>query len=616
MTLVPPEGCTQWQPFTNDPPSVTPPSATLPVVNVADFLDPALFDPPATLPLAPHQVAEGIRLAAASIPEGGGILHFPAGTYEVAVGWCGPILLKSGTWVRGAGRATVLRYAGGTSALLWARAVSNVTISDMVFDVNHGTCEPPEQISINFATAIAVGMWELEEGGYRRAENITIENCVFTTSDYPQRGQTLHAVLGQGVDGLFIRNNHIDRMQLCVAGGVGVTRLVIEDNTFVDPHNLAISAVVSWELGAVSDIRITNNVVTNVPSSGGFFIGTDGDGTDGELLTRVIVRGNVIRGAFAGLSAAQCVLNPPEAWVASGAPWAIIVDLPVGAADIAIEDNIIENTAPVIENNTGGLVLQPATNALRGVRIRGNTFRRFDQEAIRIAGCGGTVLVEDNDIVDARGIYVTAGSTGFEQLTFARNRIRNGVRGIALDAQLGTMRHVLVQDNAIDATDGNWFDAIDLRCSEGRSLSIDVVGNVFRVVGTFPLNAARGVCNAFSSGGTFSVRLLENTFRDFDDVPVVLTSGLVAAARNAGYPTRSDGTVTFTPGVSAIPITHGLKGSPEVTVAAASVYPSSWNGTGLTWVTDVSSSGFTIRCAQAPVGGETFTVAWQAEVSS
>lgn len=622
-----PDFCSAYIPPAPSAPAVTPPEDTIPVVNVQDFLDPTLFGHPAGTPLTAGEVREALRKAAESVPDGGGILYFPEALYTIESHPCAPIAIKSGTWVRGAGRGTVLKNATPAGILLWIYGVSDVRVSDIVFDINHGVCDPPSSISANYAIAIACGSGtDIDTDEYLIARNLTIESCVFKSSGDIIRGQTLHAILADGVDGLFVRHNHVIGLQIKAAGADGTTRIAIENNLIEDPHNLALSAVVATSVGAVVDMSITGNVVVNVPSAGGFFLGTDGEGTPGELLGRVIVRGNILRGDFAGASGTieACV---GETGV--GAASAMAIDIPVSGVDLLIQDNVADNTAPAIESNTSGIVLKastPATSSMRSVLISGNTVRRFDQGGIVLACSGGTVVVEGNHLEHTRGIVVDSGPAGLDHLVIADNRIQTIGQGIQLRAVYGSIRRALVQGNVISNPAGEsstFFTGIDLVAgaweATAHTLSADVIGNRIAVDEAYAYQIWGIRERHGASPGTFgAMRYLDNDLPTaFGAIPLALAGGASIARRNRGYATRAQGTSSIVAGATTAVVSHGLAAAPpasDVRITATAQPPASWGSRGLFWVSAVSATTFTLQCAQAPAAGESFPFAWQASL--
>src|SRR5262249_31117337 len=148
-------------------------------------------------------------------------------------------------------------------------------------------------------------------------------------------------VLVQGED-IWIRDNRVERLQIKAAGGSGCARVYVQDNHIVDPHNLGISFVVQTSDGVLREGYITGNIIENLPSSGGIFVGTDGERTPGDVCRTLILRDNVIRGAWSGAGASDpnCTGTPKSGGAAVG----LILDVPVHAENWLIEGNVVDNT--------------------------------------------------------------------------------------------------------------------------------------------------------------------------------------------------------------------------------------------------------------------------------
>lgn len=627
------ESCPTYTNATCADPALAAPDNSLVVVNVRDFLD-SCYPPSGGAPSS-GQVNDAIRAAAESIPEEGGILYFPEGVYEL-YGGCPIITLKSRTWVRGAGRGTILRNVGGIGMIFWIAGVSDVRVSDVVFDVNHGVCDPPNSYSQNFPTAIGIGAGPAL-GAFLHSSNITIENCVFRTSGGPTKGQTLMAVNAAYADGLYLRRNHVVNMQFLVAGDIGVTRCVIEDNVFEDPYNLAITAYLRYSDGVVTDLKISRNTIINLPSAGGIAVGTDGSCNinevtqycpiPGEALQRIIITDNVLRGVFGGVGEAECVVytpSNPTGYIATGAACAIIVNVPEYAEDVLISGNVIDHTGEPT-SNTLGIVIQGQTpSALRSVIVSRNHVRGVDQAGVRAHVSVEKMVIEDN-FIDGRGIAVGPGPDGINLLEICGNQLIRG--GIDLNAYWADIAYAGIRENLIKgpgvATTQN-YAAIAMTTASGRTIVADVVGNT--VVFDAPANHAYGVLE--SGSGTFGpMRYLDNNFPpESSTAPLVTPLELVTTGailrRNAGAADHTTGAGMIYYGQTApadeTTIYHGIARGfvPHITITATGERPASWGDGGLVWVSEVTSEYFKVKCAQPPTSASDgpYEFGWRAEL--
>jgi hypothetical protein len=159
-----------------------------PVVNVRDFRG------------AGNQAGDdtnAIRAAVAALPQGGGILFFPPGTYKFS--GSSPVELSSGTWVLGSGRSSVIQTTGKLTIFV-GRGVAGVRVSNLTFQMDMAN-----DITNNFLTAV-----EFNEG----ARDVMVDSCKFEALNVPTGDVTLHAVLAKAVGQLWVVNNWISQMQI------------------------------------------------------------------------------------------------------------------------------------------------------------------------------------------------------------------------------------------------------------------------------------------------------------------------------------------------------------------------------------------------------------------
>src|SRR5688500_5002758 len=95
--------------------------------------------------------------------------------------------------------------------------------------------------------------------------------------------------------------------------------------------------------GPVIDAYVTSNVIENLPSAGGIFVGTDGERTPGDVCERIVIRDNVIRGTFHGLINSDWKCDGSNAPVGASIPF--IINVPKHARDWFVENNIVDNTS-------------------------------------------------------------------------------------------------------------------------------------------------------------------------------------------------------------------------------------------------------------------------------
>lgn len=598
-------------------------AATMTVVNVREFIDACYPTSP-----TPAQTADAIRCAAASIPEEGGILYFPAGEYLVELS-CLPISIKSRTWVRGAGRASILKGTEvSDGVLLWIGGVRDVTVSDMMFDMNHGFCDdPPSVISWNFKTSISIGsglnkLDDMDEEIYC-ARNITINNCVFRTSGRPERGQTLHAVLAEQADGLFLRNNLVIGQQFNLARGAGVSRCVVEDNIFEDPYNLAISLVLNLDNRTLTEIRISRNTIINVPSSGGIFLGTDGTATPpvpGKRLGRVLVSGNILRGLFGKQQEGQCIdpADTAAVKVANGSA-GIVVDVPEDGIDLLLADNILENTDESIEGgNTCGIIVQcQSTSTLKSITITGNTVRNFEQPGIRLNASCVNVLVDQNCIDGARGIEIKSRGDGIARLTVANNNICGGeLTVVAVNSHINALIEGNLVSSLTSVGGSEAYNGIHLVAEGSGTHTSTVIGNSVVVHRDAGYTSYVGIGELGSGSAFVDMQYVQNSLPELDNpgspvapvFPLYRESLLGVVRGNKNVPTVRCGLSEIVSSEDEATVSHGLtypNVDPHVTITPTEAQP------GVVWLSAAGTTTFTVSSSAA--ASSDFHFAWRAD---
>src|SRR5262249_26961 len=157
------------------------------VINVRDFRDTA------------NGVVDdtgAIRAAAEAIPNDGGILFFPPGVYNVNPS--PSIKLKSGTWVLGSGRSSIIQTTGKVT-IFEGQGVIGVRVSNLTFQMDMGN-EPTN----NFLTAI-----EFNQG----ASDVMVDSCKIEAIHVPAGYLTLHAILAKAVSQLWIVNKGLTKIK-------------------------------------------------------------------------------------------------------------------------------------------------------------------------------------------------------------------------------------------------------------------------------------------------------------------------------------------------------------------------------------------------------------------
>lgn len=307
----------------------------------------------------------------------GEALIFPAGEFLIQE----PLRLTSGTLVIGEGRATVLkRHGNKANPLIMVDGGEDIKITGLTFDLN---CTGP-----NYLTGVQF------RGLSARCE---VASCWFMAGGDPTSRQTQHGILANNCAGLSVHDCRFYQVQLKASSQGDAGPCIIRGNQFHRPFNFAISFVGQKADDTQDSLIIADNVITDLPSSGGIFVGGDGENAEGWL-SDVLVHHNIITGewgpgAFAGIH----VLCPTRAY------------------RIGITDNIVNNfagpnTSP--SPNSMGISVKARNGGswIDDVTITGNHVRGTDYYGIRVhAGAPSTmraVLIADNTCADTRGIQV------------------------------------------------------------------------------------------------------------------------------------------------------------------------------------------------------------------
>lgn len=160
--------------------------------------------------------------------------------------------------------------------------------------------------------------------------------------------------------------------------------------------------------------------------------------------------------------------------------------------------------------------------------------------------------------------------------------------------------------------------------SEKRSSNIHIAGNTFndnnRGLGTGDIfldstdnvriisnNLATGtgssVVTAGTNGNPFKIKMIANKFAT---LPTITAGDVVARDSLGGYITQNEGTGVMNNGSTSVTINHGLSVTPN------KVWVTPKGNLGSVWVTNITSSQFTVNCASAQ--GSSTGLSWKAEL--
>jgi len=461
-----------------------------PVVNVRDFR------------VAGNQASDdtnAIRAAVAALPQGGGILFFPPGTYKFS--GSSPVELSSGAWVLGSGRSSIIQTTGKLTIFV-GRGVEGVRVSNLTFQMDMAN-----DITNNFLTAV-----EFNEG----ASDVMVDSCKFEALNVPTGDVTLHAVLAKAVGQLWVVNNWISQMQIRMGSEALALNLnvmgpaIIANNHIIKPRNFAISATQFTDAAEMLDLQICNNNIHDPAGQGGIYVGTDNDNRRIKSLKRIVIQGNIITGRWSG----EGDTHTPKQSVA------ILVRPAEVTEQILIAGNVIDKDGDDLVDVMGIKIeatTQPTT--LRTLAITHNTIRNT-----RLWG----ILVNGDQV--ASGLVIAHNTLDMtDGLTLRRGNIRdaiiqsnylNGPGGLNLETvrEQDTIAPILVRDNICTNSLGS---GITLNAERPNSwISAQVISN------TCHDNQQYGVVE-IGNPSQFETRYLDNDLRHNTGAGMLVISAAV-----------------------------------------------------------------------------------------
>lgn len=389
---------------------------------------------------------------------GGGALYVPPGAYRVQADSSDPyapgIRLRDNITLYGAGPASIIRRTGESgAALLSGRGVSNVRISQITVDLGPVHSDYPTGLHFDY-----------DPVSNRTCAEITIDHCHIRSDPPAIAGQataTLHAILARQTRGLSVLHNRIDQMQVKAAGpGGGGPGIWIVGNRFTDPHNFATSVVLTQANDVISDVWILDNQITNLPSAGGIYVGSDNAQVAIGTCNRVRICGNIIGGTWAGDVAG------------------IIARFCSSSRDWIIDGNIVDNDGTALPGSFGILVRGETGATIESVKMRGNTVRSVDHAGIQLLGSVNGFVIADNHVYGSRGIRVIAGAGGIANGVIHHNAARGKLQGILAQATTGSIRHLHIDHNTCWNHTGSTTQGILLQCDTNQFLQATLSTNV------------------------------------------------------------------------------------------------------------------------------------------
>lgn len=284
-------------------------------------------------------------------------LYFPPGNYRLLGNQS--LRVPSNSTIKGSGK-TLSVIQSSASIVFDAREKENVGFEHLGIALT-GTR--------NFATGINVD----------QAACIVVQHCAIFREIEPSFGETIHAILARGASDVRIVHNQFRFTQVKLAGAVLASqRCYVKHNHFDSPYNFAISSV-GVDTGSSQDIYIQHNIIENVPSNGGIFLGTDGlKQIPVATFENIYVENNVIKGEWSQISEKK------------SSTVGILIILGKKNRNIHLKNNRIDNTPfdfttdPNTINVQIGITDLAVATDLDGLFVHHNTFDKNAKWGLRL----------------------------------------------------------------------------------------------------------------------------------------------------------------------------------------------------------------------------------------
>jgi uncharacterized secreted repeat protein (TIGR03808 family) len=386
------------------------------------------------------QTAE-LQAAIDAAAERGAPLTLGAGTYRL-----GPITLRPGTRLSGAGAGTVLAFAGGAT-FISARDAPGLRLEHLTIDGN----------GLGIDAAQAVGL-------------IALDRCAdFTLADVSVRGGLLNGIALAGCSGT-IRDCTVARLSQAGILSLDATGLTIAHCTVSDCGNNGIQI---WRSSPGEDGTIlAANRIHRIETKGGG-TGQNGNGINVFRASGVIASGNRIE---------DCAYSAIRGNAASNIQMTGNTCLRIGEvalyAEFAFEGALIANN--VVDDAASGIAVTNFNEGGRLAVVTGNLIRnlfRREHEPVDKRGIGigieADTAVSGNVIENAPTAGISAGWGPYlRDVSITGNVIRKAGVGILLSSDPGAGA-CLVSNNMISGTKDGAIRVNDHGTPVGPDLATD-----------------------------------------------------------------------------------------------------------------------------------------------
>ena len=387
-----------------------------------------------------------IQAALDSLSKENGIskeLYFPGGKYYVSKS----LVLPSDIRIRGDGAEQSI-ISCPVSITLDALMQERIIIQDIGVEI---TSENNFTIGINLDNA----------------KDIVVERCAIYRSTEPMVDNTIHAVLARGIEGIIIRDCKLKFTQIKLAGAVfGAKRCYILNNFIQKPYNFAITSVGKTTANS-EDIYLIGNIVEDLPSSGAFFFGVDGEQIEPvDTIRNIYILNNVVRGKWLNVAASD------------GAVIGIDFKFARFAQNIHVLGNHFENEQFTGDPNTFGMVFKPtrdqANSITQGVFIKHNFLGPNAKQGLQFSVSNAKdIFIQDNVFLQNRGLQI-----GVEEslvgVSIANNTFDQARAQVnQVDAEITNLN---IQNNQF-RSQSNFAYAIQLNRDTSYNFGVNIVNN-------------------------------------------------------------------------------------------------------------------------------------------
>lgn len=442
-----------------DPGDITPGPLNTAIRTVDDGAGPVAAWKPATggggvylvdyLPRAGGNVADALSLALTEITARPLAVFLPASDLEVD--------RQIGDFAGGDGLNGGLMFIGVAGATRFVRPQG--AVYQAMFAWGQGALRCTFQgVGWHAVDTAVVGLKAIQAYEYDRWRFF---DCEVTTGDVPtNQGNGISIGLFGGTRATFV-DSFLDHAQVGFGGlGYGCNGVVFAHNQCENVHDFAVSAVTGPPEETNLEVRnvvIAHNVINGVNGSGAIFVGSDGGSSPADIVSGIVIQGNVI--------------TPVVELGHVGVRTLITFCGGLETNSVSIMGNVIADDLESTQGMYGIHISQPpAATSFRNLNVQGNQIGQLGAD-------GG-----------ANGIYADLVTIDASQIV---DNVCDGNRGIFI----ANAQKLRVAGNQVFRATSN---ALHIRASLRDVTKIDVSKNYLETVGAFSAALLFEVDGAFA----------------------------------------------------------------------------------------------------------------------